>query len=104
MEPLTCYLSSGIRHTVRGISYPLVSFTVCVICNDAHLSPFSHRLFVPFYLHGSHHGLAGVAKATWRTVVENVPLSIYLLQGTMCIMPSICADKVCAIFIGDNTT
>ena len=95
LETLAGHLGSRILHTIGSTGRHLTG--------NHHSSTLADGFLVPRYLHRSNHRLTRIAKATWRTVIEDIPLAIDLLQGSMRVMTGIRRHQVAAVFIHDHT-
>ena len=93
LEALTGNLCTCIFVAVRGFCRPLIILCKRVIAYYAYFTTLGNRLLVPLNLYRSHHSLAGIAKATWWTVIENIPLTINLLNRTVSVVSCIGGDK-----------
>ena len=83
LETLARDLGAGIDRTVRSGSRPDLVLGIRIVPRDAELASVGHFLVVPFDLHGRHHRLAGIAETARRAVVEDIPLAVDFLQGTV---------------------
>ena len=104
LEALAGYLCTSIGIAIRSCSHPLVVLCIGIIAGNGHLTTFSHRFLVPCNLYWSDHCLTGIAETTGRTMIEDVPLTIDLLQRTMGVVSSIGGYQLRAVLVQDNTT
>ena len=102
LEALAGHLGTGISLAVRGCGHPLVAGEVRIVASDADLAAVGHLLLVPLYLNGGNHRLAGVAEAAGRTVIEDIPLAVDLLQGAVGVVGGVGGDQVLAVFVRDD--
>ena len=103
LEALRGDLGARIASAVGSRCRPLIVLDKGVVSHDAHHSTVGHRFLVADDFHGCHHGLAGIAKPAWRTMVEHIPLTIDFLQRTMGVVCRIGSGEVRAILIGYHT-
>ena len=80
LEALAGYLSTGIFIPIAGLGCPHIILYIRIITRNGYLTTLSHRFLIPCDLHRGYHGLTGITEATWRTVIEDVPLTVDLLQ------------------------
>ena len=91
-------------HTVGSFGCPLVVLGVGVVGGYAHHAALCHGLLVPLNLDGGYHCLTGKTEAAWRTMVEDIPLTVDFLDGTVGIVGGIHTYELCAVFIWHNAT
>ena len=65
------------------------AFRIRVETLHHHGAAFFHRLLVPRHVDRCHHGLAGKAEITWRTMVEHIPLAVDFLNAAVGVVPSV---------------
>ena len=104
MESLTCHLGTSILHTVGSLGCPLVVLGVGVVGSDAHHATLCHWFLVPLNLDGGYHCLTGKTETTGRTMIEDIPLTVDLLDRTVGVVGGIHTNKMCTVFIGHYTT
>ena len=104
MESLTRHLGTCIFHTIRSIGCPLVVLCVGVVGSDTYHATLSYSFLVPLYLDRGYHCLTGKTKTTWRTMVEDIPLTIYLLNGSVGVVGGIHTNKMRSVLIRNDTT
>ena len=104
LETLRSHLGTRIGIAIGGSSCPLVVGSIRVIASNLHHTTFGDGLLVPRNLHGSHHRLTGEAESTRRTMIENIPLTVDLLQRAVCIVACVGGDQLRAVFTKHHTT
>ena len=104
MESLTCHLGTSILHTVGSLGCPLVVLCVWVVGGDAHLSALSYRFLVPLYLDRGYHCLTCKTKTTGRTMIEDIPLTVDLLDRAVGVVGGIHTNKMRSVLIRNDTT
>ena len=80
LETFTGHLSTSILVTIGSFGCPHIILGIRVVSRNLHHPTLGNRFLVPRNLHGSNHCLTGIAEATGRTVVEDIPLTIDFLQ------------------------
>ena len=83
MEAFRGDLRSRVFVAIGGLCGPSVARSGRVVSVDSDLTAFSNRLFVPFYGDRGYHRLAGETEASRGTVIEHVPLAVYLQQAAV---------------------
>ena len=94
LEALAGNLGTSIFVAVRSFCRPLIILCKRIISYNAYLTAIGNRLLVPLNLYRSHHSLTGIAETTWWTMIEYIPLTINLLNGTVSVVSSIGGDEV----------
>ena len=80
LEALAGHLCTSILVAIGSFRSPYIILGIRVVSCNLHHTALGNRFFVPCNLDGSDHCLTGIAKATGRTVVEDIPLTIDFLQ------------------------
>ena len=103
LEALAGDLGATVLVAVGSTGCPLACGSKGVVGGDAHLSALGHGLLVPLDLHGCHHGLAGIAEAARRTMVENIPLTVDLLQRAVGVVGCVGGGNLRAVLVEHHT-
>ena len=99
LEALASHLGTRVFVAVACLGRPYIILNVGVVASDGHLTALCNGLLVPCNLHGSHHRLTGVAEAAWRTMIEDIPLTVYLLQRTVSVVAEVRRDEFRAVLV-----
>src|SRR5690554_192676 len=104
METLRSHFRSGIFISLAVFGRPNTIFRIGVVGPDGDFSTFRHWRFVPLHSNRSHHGLTGISKPSWGSMIESVPLVVDHLNTTMRIMPGITSLEAGAILAKHHST
>ena len=99
LEAFAGHLGSCVFVAITCFCCPYIILSVGIIAGDSHPSAFGNGLLIAGDLHGSHHRLAGIAETAWRTMVEDIPLAVNFLQGTVSVVAEVSRDEFRAILV-----
>ena len=99
VEALAGHLGAGIFVAIAGLGRPFFVVSIGVVAGDLHYAALGHGLLVQHDFHGSHHGLARIAEAARRTVIEHVPLAVDFLQRAVGVVTGVGGDELRAVLV-----
>ena len=99
LEALASHLGTRVFVAVACLGRPYIILNVGVVASDGHLTALCNGLLVPCNLHGSHHRLTGVAEAARWTMIEDIPLTVYLLQRTVSVVAEVRCDEFRTVLV-----